>query len=111
MAAVDQHSQLQLFMDGPRDKLFTIITIAAAGRGPRIVLLHGMFVGTLANWYFTVAPVLARDHRVLLYALRGHGLSERPPAGYGIPSMAEDLAGLLKSVAGAEPVTVVGAGR
>jgi glucose-6-phosphate isomerase len=33
---VDQHSQLQLFMAGPRDKLFTVITTGAAGRGPRI---------------------------------------------------------------------------
>ncbi|MET0923197.1 MAG: glucose-6-phosphate isomerase, partial [Xanthobacteraceae bacterium] len=33
---VDQHSQLQLFIAGPRDKLFTIITTAVAGRGPRI---------------------------------------------------------------------------
>ena len=33
---VDQHSQLQLFIAGPRDKLFTIITTGVAGRGPRI---------------------------------------------------------------------------
>jgi glucose-6-phosphate isomerase len=33
---VDQHSQLQLFIAGPRDKLFTVVTVAAAGKGPRI---------------------------------------------------------------------------
>ena len=33
---VDQHSQLQLFIAGPRDKLFTVITTAMAGKGPRI---------------------------------------------------------------------------
>jgi glucose-6-phosphate isomerase len=33
---VDQHSQLQLFIAGPRDKLFTVITVAGAGFGPRI---------------------------------------------------------------------------
>jgi glucose-6-phosphate isomerase len=33
---VDQHSQLQLYMAGPRDKLFTVITVGAKGRGPRI---------------------------------------------------------------------------
>jgi glucose-6-phosphate isomerase len=33
---VDQHSQLQLFIAGPRDKLFTVITVAAARKGPRI---------------------------------------------------------------------------
>ena len=36
LGPVDQHSQLQLFIAGPRDKLFTIVTVAAAGRGPRI---------------------------------------------------------------------------
>ncbi len=36
LGPVDQHSQLQLFIAGPRDKLFTVITVATAGRGPRI---------------------------------------------------------------------------
>jgi glucose-6-phosphate isomerase len=36
LGPVDQHSQLQLFIAGPRDKLFTVITAAAAGRGPRL---------------------------------------------------------------------------
>ena len=36
LGPVDQHSQLQLFIAGPRDKLFTVITVGAAGRGPRI---------------------------------------------------------------------------
>jgi glucose-6-phosphate isomerase len=36
LGPVDQHSQLQLFIAGPRDKLFTIITVDTAGRGPRI---------------------------------------------------------------------------
>ncbi|MEO1197876.1 MAG: glucose-6-phosphate isomerase [Pseudomonadota bacterium] len=33
---VDQHSQLQLFLDGPRDKLTTVILVETAGQGPRI---------------------------------------------------------------------------
>jgi len=36
LGPVDQHSQLQLFIGGPRDKLFTVVTVAAGGRGPRI---------------------------------------------------------------------------
>ena len=36
LGPVDQHSQLQLFIAGPRDKLFTVITVGAAGKGPRI---------------------------------------------------------------------------
>jgi glucose-6-phosphate isomerase len=33
---VDQHSQLQLYLAGPNDKLFTVITTGAAGQGPVI---------------------------------------------------------------------------
>jgi glucose-6-phosphate isomerase len=36
LGPVDQHSQLQLFIAGPRDKLFTVVTVASAGLGPRI---------------------------------------------------------------------------
>jgi glucose-6-phosphate isomerase len=36
LGPVDQHSQLQLFIAGPRDKLFTVITTQCAGRGPRM---------------------------------------------------------------------------
>lgn len=33
---VDQHSQLQLYLDGPRDKLFTLVLFERAGQGKRI---------------------------------------------------------------------------
>ncbi len=33
LGTVDQHSQLQLYLDGPKDKVFTIITKAASGTG------------------------------------------------------------------------------
>ena len=33
---LDQHSQLQLFMDGPRQHYLTILRIASAGKGPKI---------------------------------------------------------------------------
>ncbi len=36
LGPVDQHSQLQLFIAGPRDKLFTVVTTDRAGLGPRI---------------------------------------------------------------------------
>jgi glucose-6-phosphate isomerase len=36
LGPVDQHSQLQLYIAGPRDKLFTVITGSPAGKGPRM---------------------------------------------------------------------------
>ncbi|MSP82697.1 MAG: glucose-6-phosphate isomerase [Alphaproteobacteria bacterium] len=36
LGATDQHSQLQLYLDGPRDKLFTLVTLDRAGTGAMI---------------------------------------------------------------------------
>jgi glucose-6-phosphate isomerase len=36
LGPVDQHSQLQLFIAGPNDKLFTVLTTAVLGRGPEL---------------------------------------------------------------------------
>ena len=33
LGTVDQHSQLQLYLGGPRDKLYTLITVSSAGVG------------------------------------------------------------------------------
>jgi glucose-6-phosphate isomerase len=36
LGPVDQHSQLQLFMDGPHEHLITVVRAPSAGTGPRI---------------------------------------------------------------------------
>jgi glucose-6-phosphate isomerase len=36
LGPLDQHSQLQLFMDGPREHLITVLRLATAGTGPRL---------------------------------------------------------------------------
>jgi len=36
MGTVDQHSQLQLYLDGPKDKMYTVVMGAPAGHGPVI---------------------------------------------------------------------------
>jgi glucose-6-phosphate isomerase len=48
---VDQHSQMQLFLDGPSDKLITVLTLGRAGEGPRIDQAYGAdpLVGYLAG--------------------------------------------------------------
>lgn len=33
---VDQHSQMQLFLDGPNDKLLNVISVKSQGEGPRV---------------------------------------------------------------------------
>ncbi|AXK83489.1 glucose-6-phosphate isomerase [Pseudolabrys taiwanensis] len=36
LGPVDQHSQVQLFIGGPRDKLFNVVLVNGAGQGPRM---------------------------------------------------------------------------
>lgn len=36
LGPVDQHSQLQLYLDGPADKFFTLMTLDSVGTGPEI---------------------------------------------------------------------------
>jgi len=72
--------------------------------GSPVVMVHGLLIGSLASWYFTSAPALARRHRVRVYDLRGHGLSEHATTGYDVRTMAGDLA----AVAGTEPIDLVG---
>jgi glucose-6-phosphate isomerase len=36
LGPLDQHSQLQLFMDGPREHLVTVLRTATTGQGPKI---------------------------------------------------------------------------
>jgi len=47
----DQHSQLQLFLDGPRDKLFTVVQLDVAHKGPRLsdAIASDPLIGYLAG--------------------------------------------------------------
>jgi pimeloyl-ACP methyl ester carboxylesterase len=76
------------------------------GDGPDLVMVHGL-AASLAYWYLRIAPALAECFRVTMYDLRGHGLSEMPPAGYTTDVMAADLAGLMNAL-GIERAHLVG---
>ncbi len=76
---------------------------------PRTVFLHGLLWDNLSSWYFTVAAAAAGVGEVLLYDLRGHGLSECTASGYRVEEMVDDLAALLIAVGWHEgPVHLVG---
>jgi pimeloyl-ACP methyl ester carboxylesterase len=77
------------------------------GEGPPLVLLHGLLVGSLAAWYFGAGPRLAKRFRVLMYDLRGHGLSSHAREGYDLGTLAGDLDNLLP-LAGAGRATLIG---
>ncbi|MEV6117362.1 alpha/beta fold hydrolase [Streptomyces sp. NPDC052109] len=83
----------------------------AGGRGPRatVVLVHGLLTDSLASYYFTVAPgFAAAGLDVIMYDLRGHGRSARPPEGYTLDHNIDDLEALLDRLGVAGPVHLVG---
>jgi len=69
-------------------------------------MLHGLLVGSMAAWYFTAAPRLAKRFRVLLSDLRGHGLSS-PATDFRLSTLADDLHVMLPA-AGVGAATLVG---
>jgi pimeloyl-ACP methyl ester carboxylesterase len=80
--------------------------IQELGNGPTVVMIHGLLLGSLASWYFTAAPRLAERHRVRMYDLRGHGLSERAATGYDTRTLAGDLDAVVADLV--EPFDLVG---
>ncbi|MFI1302096.1 alpha/beta fold hydrolase [Streptomyces sioyaensis] len=80
------------------------------GDGPTVVFLHGLVMDNLSSFYCTLAgPVSRAGHPVLLYDQRGHGRSERPPAGYDRDTAVADLTALLAALGlDRRPVHLVG---
>jgi pimeloyl-ACP methyl ester carboxylesterase len=62
--------------------------------GVPIVLLH--CYSCSLHWWDGLAPILAKDHRVIRIDLLGHGGSQKPKSGYSM----EDQAGLVAAVLG-----------
>jgi pimeloyl-ACP methyl ester carboxylesterase len=71
-----------------------------------IVMIHGMLTN-LSVFYLKIAPKLAEKYHIIMYDMRGHGLSEIASSGYGLQSMSNDLWELL-NVLGLEKVHLVG---
>lgn len=74
-----------------REARFHLVELAPDRPGEPVVMLHGLFTGSVASWYLTAAPAIAAHRRVRLLDWRGHGLSERTRTGYGATAMAADL--------------------
>jgi len=81
LGPVDQHSQLQLWLDGPRDKFFAVIQLQRAGTGPllegaeadeRLAYLAGRTMGDLleAEQRATAATLMNKRCPVRVFRLQ-----------------------------------------
>ncbi len=88
----DQHSQLQLFMDGPRTFLFTVLRVANQGTGP---LIDGDLATRVGADYMagkTIGDVVHAQSYAIVEAL---GKAGRPVRTIDIPSLDEEHIGAL----------------
>lgn len=77
LGTVDQHSQLQLYLDGPADKMFTIVAPDHAGTGATI---DAGLAGELGLDYLagrTVGDLMAAEQRATIDSLVGAGCPTR----------------------------------
>lgn len=87
---------------------FHVQRLGSTESAATVVLLHGLVMDNLSSFYFTLANPLAATCDVILYDLRGHGMSSRPEGGYGTDDMVADLAALLDALGVDRPVFLVG---
>jgi len=68
------------------------------GEGPPLLLTHG-YSSTSAMWHGQV-DALARDHKLILWDMRGHGQSDYPddPGAYSEELTVGDIAAILDAV-------------
>lgn len=91
---------------------FHVQTLQTQGRTtadpPVVVFVHGLVLDNLASFYYTLAgPVADAGAVSVLYDLRGHGRSDRPPAGYGAEEAVADLFAVLDALGHRTPVHMV----
>jgi pimeloyl-ACP methyl ester carboxylesterase len=77
--------------------------------GPVLVFVHGLVMDNLSSFYYTLAAPLAKNGvRTVLFDLRGHGLSARPPTGYSPGDSALDLIAILDELNLQQPAYLLG---
>lgn len=89
---VDQHSQLQLYLDGPADKFFTLIFQDLKGTGPRVPVSAAIAVGAAYLAGATVGDLVAAEQDATAKTLAAHG---RPTRVIKLPRLDEHVLGGL----------------
>jgi pimeloyl-ACP methyl ester carboxylesterase len=79
--------------------------VAELGSGPLVLFLHG-FPQFWWTWRHQLVDVANAGYRAVAVDLRGYGGSDKPPRGYDLPTLADDIAGLVASLGERDAVIV-----
>jgi glucose-6-phosphate isomerase len=90
IGATDQHSQLQLYLDGPKDKLFHMIMLDRNGKGRKINAPARPDLDYLRGR--TMGDLLAAEQQATLESLVRHGCPVRV---FALPALDEEHMGAL----------------
>jgi pimeloyl-ACP methyl ester carboxylesterase len=80
--------------------------VASAGTGPLVLLLHG-FPEFWWSWRHQLVALADAGFHVVAPDLRGYGASDKPPRGYDAPTLAADIAGIVRAL-GERDAMIVG---
>lgn len=67
------------------------------GKGKPLVLVHGSFMNIPLNWSHII-PLLAKDRKVIVPEMQGHGRTRDIAREFSYEGMADDVSGLLKDL-------------
>ena len=77
LGPVDQHSQVQLYIGGPRDKLFTVVTVESKGMGPHMDGDLAKLAGEPGFAGKTIGDLVAAEGRATAETLANNGCPVR----------------------------------
>lgn len=80
--------------------------VAELGEGPLVLLLHG-FPQFWWTWRHQMRDLAEAGFRAVAVDLRGYGASDKPPRGYDLITLADDIAGLIAAL-GEQDAVIVG---
>jgi pimeloyl-ACP methyl ester carboxylesterase len=79
--------------------------VAELGEGPLVLFLHG-FPQFWWAWRRQLVALAAVGYHAVAVDLRGFGASDKPPRGYDLATLADDIAGLVASLGERDAVLV-----
>ncbi|HTW21432.1 MAG TPA: alpha/beta hydrolase [Mycobacteriales bacterium] len=79
--------------------------VAEAGTGPLVLLLHG-FPQFWWTWRDQMVGLADAGYRAVAPDLRGYAASDKPPRGYDAPTLAADVAGMVRALGERDAVIV-----